>query len=375
MKSILGWGAVVLLFISAIYYPSWAGIYKYQDENGVWHFTDTSPDIQEGTAQEVFKDTQSPTQTTSNDYDSNLQKQLSESVPPQNKIEKARNATVTIKTALTMGSGFFISSDGLIITNKHVVHGGEERHKKTEVALESRRKELNKLKEHLENEINWLEREEEWVSKAGAELEKLQDNSMNPVQFNSYNAYLAEYNARFGLYAHRKKNYDKLAFKYNQAENEYKKYRQEFEERDFELTYQRGCAIILADKTELNANEVAISEKHDLALLKLEGYQTPFIKPGNAKRLAQGDTLYAIGNPMNMSHSVTSGIFSGFREDLIQTNAQISPGNSGGPLITVDGEVVGVNTQKIVDKYAEGLGFAIPIDIVMREFNNYIQLK
>jgi S1-C subfamily serine protease len=76
-----------------------------------------------------------------------------------------------------------------------------------------------------------------------------------------------------------------------------------------------------------------------------------------------------------MNHSVTSGIFSGFREDFIQTNAQVSPGNSGGPLVTADGEVVGVNTKKIVDEYAEGLGFAIPIDIVMGEFNNYIQLK
>ena len=65
------------------------------------------------------------------------------------------------------------------------------------------------------------------------------------------------------------------------------------------------------------------------------------------------------------------GIFSGFREDLIQTNAQISPGNSGGPVIAADGEDVGVNTQKIVDKYAEGLGFAIPIDMVMREFHQY----
>ena len=375
MKSILGGGAVFLLLISAIYYPSWAGVYRYQDENGVWHFTDTPPDIQEGAAQEIIKDTQFPTQTTSKNYGPNLQKQLSETVPPQNKIEKARNATVKIKTALATGSGFFISSDGLIVTNKHVVHGGEEEHQKTEVALDKRRKELGKLKEHLGNQINWLETEKEWLSKAGAELEKLQDDPMNPVQFNSYNAYLAEYNARFGLYAHRKKDYDELAFKYNQAEIEYKKFRQEFEEQDFQLTYQRGCKIILADKTELTVNEVVASEKHDLVLLKLEGYQTPFVKPGNAKGLAQGDTLYAIGNPMNMNHSVTSGIFSGYREYFIQTNAEISRGNSGGPLITADGKVVGVNTQKIVDEYAEGLGFAIPIDIVLGEFNSYIQLK
>jgi len=111
---------------------------------------------------------------------------------------------------------------------------------------------------------------------------------MNQAQANYYNAQASQFNTRLGLYAGRKKDYDKLAFQYNQAEQEYQKYHQEFKEQDLEVTYQRGCTIILADKTELNANEVAASEKHDLVLLKLEGYQTPFIKPGNAKRLGPG---------------------------------------------------------------------------------------
>ncbi|MBW2411036.1 MAG: trypsin-like peptidase domain-containing protein, partial [Deltaproteobacteria bacterium] len=75
----------------------------------------------------------------------------------------------------------------------------------------------------------------------------------------------------------------------------------------------------------------------------------------------------------NLAHSVTSGVFSGFRENLIQTNAEISLGNSGGPLITADGEVIGVNTEKVVHQYAEGLSFAIPIEIVLAEFKNYIR--
>jgi S1-C subfamily serine protease len=73
-----------------------------------------------------------------------------------------------------------------------------------------------------------------------------------------------------------------------------------------------------------------------------------------------------------MGHTVTSGIFSGRRADLLQTNAQINPGNSGGPLITEDGQVIGINTSKVVHSSVEGVGFAIPIHVVMTEFGAYI---
>lgn len=373
MKTILNYRIVLLLCLYSliIFAQSLnAGVYKYQDENGVWHFTDTPPVIQEGEAQQIIKYTQTP--SPSQNFGNDLRKQLSENVPQQNEIEKARNATVTIKTALTEGSGFFISGDGYIVTNKHVVHGGEEAHKKTEVALKSRRKELDKLNEDLAKESDWLKSEEEWLSKARAELEKFKSDWMTRSQVNDYNAKISEINTRLRFYADRKKDYDNLAVQYNRAEQEYQKYHQEFEEQELKVAYQHGCTIILADSTELNAWEVAISEKHDLVLLKLEGYQTPFIKPGNAKRLAQGDTLYAIGTPMSMAHSVTSGIFSGFRENYIQTNAEISPGNSGGPLITADGEVIGINTLKLVHLFAEGICFAIPIHIVFKEFNSFL---
>jgi S1-C subfamily serine protease len=109
-----------------------------------------------------------------------------------------------------------------------------------------------------------------------------------------------------------------------------------------------------------------------LALLRLKGYKTPYIPRGNAHGLHHGQPLYAIGNSLDMGHTVTSGIFSGRRADLLQTNAQINPGNSGGPLITEDGRVIGINTSKVVHSSVEGVGFAIPIHVVMTEFGAYI---
>lgn len=103
-------------------------------------------------------------------------------------------------------------------------------------------------------------------------------------------------------------------------------------------------------------------------MLKLDGYKTPFIRPGDSGRLFQGQTVCAIGSPINLRDSVSKGIVSGFSKGYIQTDAQIYPGNSGGPLITDKGQVVGINTLKKLTRNFEGLGFAIPIDTAINEF-------
>jgi S1-C subfamily serine protease len=87
-----------------------------------------------------------------------------------------------------------------------------------------------------------------------------------------------------------------------------------------------------------------------------------------------GDRLYTVGNPSGLAYTVTSGVFSGERgeggERLLQTDAPINPGNSGGPLITADGQVVGINTS--VARGLQGIGFAIPIETA---FNEFFQLR
>jgi len=105
-------------------------------------------------------------------------------------------------------------------------------------------------------------------------------------------------------------------------------------------------------------------------LLELLAPNCVFIEPGNSNTLRRGDPVYTVGHPVGLRYSVTSGIVSGFREHAgvryIQTDAPINPGNSGGPLIDRSGEVIGVNTMILAD--TEGIGFAIPIEVVVDEF-------
>ncbi len=131
----------------------------------------------------------------------------------------------------------------------------------------------------------------------------------------------------------------------------------------------QNFTIYLADNTPLYAYVVEISDNHDLALLKVDGYTTPFLTPGHPFASAQGDPVYAIGNPVKLRNSVTSGVVSGFQGSFVKTNAQIYPGNSGGPLVTAQGRVIGINTFKRLTHKFEGLGFAISITVAMDEFD------
>ena len=110
----------------------------------------------------------------------------------------------------------------------------------------------------------------------------------------------------------------------------------------------------------------------DLAVIQIEADNLPIVKLGDSDRLAIGEWAIAIGNPLGLDNTVTTGIISATgrnssqigvtdkRIDFIQTDAAINPGNSGGPLLNAKGEVIGINTAIIEN--AQGLGFAIPIN-------------
>ena len=173
------------------------------------------------------------------------------------------------------------------------------------------------------------------------------------------------------------KKYKKDKKEYQSRKKEFDKELKRFEGGQRKLARQNSFELILADGTKLYADLFKVSDQHDLALLKLSGYKTPFLNPVMKDELSQGQAVFALGSPisLNLRNTVTSGVLSGFRDNFIQTNAQIYPGNSGGPLIDEQGQVIGVNTKKLVTRKFEGLGFAIPIRIAFAEFRNHIQIK
>ncbi|MGI9317103.1 MAG: S1C family serine protease, partial [bacterium] len=149
-----------------------------------------------------------------------------------------------------------------------------------------------------------------------------------------------------------------------------KRIKQDVAERAVEASFTE-YKVSLFDASEYIVYDIQYSEFHDLAFFRLSAKDCPFIDFGDTEALVQGNSLYTIGNPSGLSYTVTSGVFSGFRADgdnmFLQTDAPINPGNSGGPLITEDGNVVGVNTFVLRD--AQNIGFAIPISVVEEELN------
>lgn len=142
--------------------------------------------------------------------------------------------------------------------------------------------------------------------------------------------------------------------------------------------------VTLNDDREFSAKVVGTDEETDVALLKIEASGLPVLPLGDSDALRPGDWVMAIGNPLMYRNTVTAGVVSakGRRisssalDDFIQTDAAINFGNSGGPLINVKGEAVGINTaitrQDQMGRVVEGIGFAVPINLVKEQMD---QLK
>ncbi|EPP34712.1 peptidase Do family protein [Chlamydia ibidis] len=128
--------------------------------------------------------------------------------------------------------------------------------------------------------------------------------------------------------------------------------------------------VTLHDGKKYTAKVIGLDPKTDLAVIKINADNLPYLSFGNSDKLKVGDWAIAIGNPFGLQATVTVGVISAKGrnqlhiadfEDFIQTDAAINPGNSGGPLLNIDGKVIGVNTAIVSGSGGYiGIGFAIP---------------
>lgn len=148
-----------------------------------------------------------------------------------------------------------------------------------------------------------------------------------------------------------------------------------------------SITVVISDGEELDeikARLIGIDTQTDLAVIKVDKSDLIPAEFGKSDELQVGELAIAIGNPLGfeLAGSVTGGIISALDRqltiedtqlNLIQTDAAINPGNSGGPLVNSYGQVIGINSAKISSAYAEGLGFAIPIDGAKPIIDNLIE--
>lgn len=277
---------------------------------------------------------QSP-QFTPKQQQDGLAGQLNEKFFAGNSIERARNATVGISSPWGNGSGFFISKNGHIVTNRHVVEFDREK-------LQAMKRESAELKNKLDLEKRNILLQRKRIKAVANKSERDQYTQNLKYREENYAKYLGIYNLTME--------------KIRTIENS---------------SFASKGKVILIDGSEYTIGSVKISESHDLALISILVYNSPYLKPSRYfGQQSQGRKVYTIGNPAGLSHTVTAGIISGYRkfdgQRIVQTDAPINPGNSGGPLVDENGGVIGVNTM--IYRNTEGIGFAIAIQDVLSEF-------
>ncbi|MBV8635348.1 MAG: DegQ family serine endoprotease [Burkholderiaceae bacterium] len=131
--------------------------------------------------------------------------------------------------------------------------------------------------------------------------------------------------------------------------------------------------VTMTDKREFKAKVIGADKQSDIALLKIDGTNLPHLPLGDSDKIRAGEWAIAIGSPFNLDNTVTAGIISSKARDigdylkLIQTDVAVNPGNSGGPLLNMRGEVVGINSQIFSESGGYmGISFAVPINDAIR---------
>lgn len=150
-----------------------------------------------------------------------------------------------------------------------------------------------------------------------------------------------------------------------------------------------GIRVTLSDTRELKGRLIGTDKYTDLAVVKIDAKNLPVPRLGNSDNLQVGHIVFAVGNPLGLTSTMTQGIVSALGrqiniiddegtgygiENFIQTDAAVNPGNSGGPLIDISGSVVGINTAiATTNQRYQGYSFAIPVNLARKVASDIIQ--
>ena len=130
-----------------------------------------------------------------------------------------------------------------------------------------------------------------------------------------------------------------------------------------------SITVALPDNREFKAQVIGSDARTDVALLKIDATNLPFLRMADSNKLKVGEWVVAAGSPFGLKNTITAGVVSAINRDtgdylsFIQTDAAVNPGNSGGPLVNMSGEVIGINSQILTPSGAfSGIALAIPIN-------------
>lgn len=356
---------MLLAVLIAVSVPCNAEIYKYKDANGMWQFTDKLPP----SASKVETLNFGGKTKKKNVIKKDLAAHLADKYKPTTTIEKTTLAVVSVATSLGSGSGFFVSRDGYIVTNRHVIRPTEfEAWKKTDKDFDEARERVAEVEQELAQRKAKLKKMETELKQYKKDIDRYNDGEKRVAY--------AEYEVYEQRLKKMKSSHKKDTRRLQETKREVSRESSDFNFRSAGAKFSRKFKITLKDGTKAEARLISLSKEHDLALIKLDNHITPFLdisKPGVA---AQGREVYAVGSPLGLKDFVTAGIITSKRRDSIYTDTQILPGNSGGPLVDKKGQLLGVNTQKLSSTRSvgsEGFGIAIPVKFVVEEFSGFLK--
>ncbi len=365
--------AAVVVVIYFLQTPkAMAEIHRWQDANGQWHFSDTPVDkhgnpIYEEEVEEVDQPATTEDAEVSKNNKKDLSATLNKRYKPTSDIERVTLSVVAIETHMGSGSGFFITDTGYLITNKHVIRPTDTRSsEKLEKKMKKRVQQLEEVKRELKKEADLLKKQEQRLADYKRRIINRSRGEERGVAEVEYEAYLARYEKRL-------KRFEQVQQKFEKDKKKHDKAVADYEWKSALSKTARHFDVFLKNNKKYRADLVKLSAELDLALLKLNDYKTPFLTLGKSVATSQGLSVYAVGSPLGMRDSMTSGIITRIDSKYLVTDAQILPGNSGGPLVDVEGRVLGVNTLKFgKTANSEGFGFAIPIKKVLKEFESHL---